>query len=169
MSEYPWNEKNNTFTWLSSLYNPFKYDFICISETNIDSTISSDNNNLNMSGHNLLRANYPSNSKRGGVWIYVCLVCKVSLGNKTGYVVVTYRFPSQTYLEFQKLLTSFDTLLQNLQNLNPHSTMILGDFNARSHWWRSKDILSVEENHIDTLTSMFGLHQVISGPTHILS
>ena len=24
MSEYPWNEKNNTFTWISSLYNPFK-------------------------------------------------------------------------------------------------------------------------------------------------
>ena len=24
MSEYPWNEKSNTFTWLSSLYNPFK-------------------------------------------------------------------------------------------------------------------------------------------------
>ena len=24
MSEYPWNEKNNTFTYLSSLYNPFK-------------------------------------------------------------------------------------------------------------------------------------------------
>ena len=23
MSEYPWNEKNNTFTWLSSLYNAF--------------------------------------------------------------------------------------------------------------------------------------------------
>ena len=23
MSEYPWNEKNNTFTWLSSLYNSF--------------------------------------------------------------------------------------------------------------------------------------------------
>ena len=24
MSKYPWNEKNNTFTWLSSLYDPFK-------------------------------------------------------------------------------------------------------------------------------------------------
>ena len=23
MSGYPWNKKNNTFTWLSSLYNPF--------------------------------------------------------------------------------------------------------------------------------------------------
>ena len=24
MSEYPWDEKSNTFTWLSSLYNLFK-------------------------------------------------------------------------------------------------------------------------------------------------
>ena len=24
MSEYPWNKKNNTFTWHSSLFNPFK-------------------------------------------------------------------------------------------------------------------------------------------------
>ena len=62
-----------------------------------------------------------------------CLICKLCLGNKTGYAVVTYRSPSQTYLEFQKVLTSFDTLLQNLQNLNPHFTMILGDFNARSY------------------------------------
>ena len=98
-----------------------------------------------------------------------CLVCKVCLSNKTGYVVVTYRSPSQTYLEFQKFLTSFDKLLQNLQNLNPYFTMILGDFNARSYSWWSEDILSVEGNHIDSLTSMFGLHQVISGPTHILS
>ena len=24
MSEYPWNKKNITFTWLNSPYNPFK-------------------------------------------------------------------------------------------------------------------------------------------------
>ena len=24
MSEYPWKAKNNIFTWLNSLYNPFK-------------------------------------------------------------------------------------------------------------------------------------------------
>ena len=28
MSEYPWNETNITFSWFSSLYNPFK-DLIC--------------------------------------------------------------------------------------------------------------------------------------------
>ena len=48
----------------------FKYDFICISEKYLDSTISSDNNNLNISGYNLIRADHPSNSKRGGVCIY---------------------------------------------------------------------------------------------------
>ena len=96
-------------------------------------------------------------------------IFQVCLGNKTSYVVVTHRSPSQTYLEFQTFLTSFDTLLQNLQNLNPHFTMILGDFNARLYSWWPQDILSVEGNHIDSLTSMCGLHQVISGPTHILS
>ena len=75
-------------------------------------------NNLNISGYNLIRVDHPSNSKRGGVCIYYkesisvqtlnniglpeCLVYKVCLGNKTGYVVVTYKSPSQTYLEFQK-------------------------------------------------------------------
>ena len=97
------------------------------------------------------------------------LLCKVCLGNKTGYVTVTCRSSGQTYSEFQKLLNSFDTLLQNLQNLNPHFTMILGNFNATSYSWWSKDILPVEGNHIDFLTSMLGLHQAISGPTHILS
>ena len=48
----------------------FKYDFICISETCPDSTISSDNNNLNISGYNLIRVDHPSNSKRGSVCIY---------------------------------------------------------------------------------------------------
>ena len=28
MSEYPWNKKNNTFTWLSSLYNSFNWIFL---------------------------------------------------------------------------------------------------------------------------------------------
>ena len=168
------------------MYNlVFKYDFICISETYLDLTISSDNNNLNISGYNLIRADLPSNSKRGGVCIYYkeslivqtlsnidlpeCLVCKLCLGNKTAYIVVTYRSSSQTYLEFQKFLTCFETLLQNLQNLNPHFTMILGNFNARSYSYWQEDILSIEGNHIDSLKSMFGLHQVISGPTHILS
>ena len=48
------------------------YDFICISKMSLDSTISSDNNNLNISGYNLTRADHPSNSKRGSACIYYC-------------------------------------------------------------------------------------------------
>ena len=136
-------------TSLEAYNSVFKYDCICISETYFDSTISSDNNNLNISGYNLIRADHRSNSKRDSVCIYYkeslavqllnniglpeCLVCKVCLGNKAGYVVVTYRSPSQKYLEIKTFLTSFDTLLQNLQNFNPHFTMIFGDFNGRSY------------------------------------
>ena len=47
-----------------------EYDFICISKMYLDSTISSDNNNPNISGYNLTRADHPSNSKRGSVCIY---------------------------------------------------------------------------------------------------
>ena len=79
-------------TSLEAYNSVFKYDFICISETYTDSTISSDNNNLNISGYNLIKADHPSNSKREIVCIYykeslavqtlnniglpVCLVCK---------------------------------------------------------------------------------------------
>ena len=28
MLQYPWNEKNDTFTWLSLLYNPFKWRLV---------------------------------------------------------------------------------------------------------------------------------------------
>ena len=40
-----------------------------------------------------------------------CLVCKLCLGSKTGYVVVTYRSPSQPYLEFQKFLAGLTHIL----------------------------------------------------------
>ena len=90
-------------------------------------------------------------------WVFSLQGC---LGSKTGYIVVTF---------FQKFLTSFDTLLQNLKNLHLHFIMILGDFNFRSYSSCSEDMLPVKENHIDCLTSMYGLHQVISEPTHILS
>ena len=55
---------------LEAYNSVFKYDFICISETYFDSTISCDSNNLNISGYNLIRTDHPSNSKRGGFSIY---------------------------------------------------------------------------------------------------
>ena len=47
-----------------------KFDIICLSETYLDSSTSSDDDNLAISGYNLIRSDHPSNNKRGGVCIY---------------------------------------------------------------------------------------------------
>ena len=43
------------------------FDIICLSETFLDSTVSQDDENIMINGYSLLRADHPSNSKRGGV------------------------------------------------------------------------------------------------------
>ena len=50
----------------------------------IDPNISSDNNNLNISGYNLMRVDHPSNPKRGGVSIYYKESLAVQILNNVG-------------------------------------------------------------------------------------
>ena len=47
-----------------------KLDAICLSETCLDSSISNDDDNLEIPGYDLYRADHPSNTKRDGVCIY---------------------------------------------------------------------------------------------------
>ena len=44
-----------------------EYDFICISETYLDSSVQSDDRDISITGYNLIRADHPCNNKRGGV------------------------------------------------------------------------------------------------------
>ena len=48
----------------------YKYNFICLSETFLDSSIPSDHVSLELEGYKLVRADHPNNVKRGGVCIY---------------------------------------------------------------------------------------------------
>ena len=48
-------------------------------------------------------------------------------------------------------------------------TVVLGDFNAKSNNWCKADITSLEGSKIDTITSIYGLSQLIQKPTHILN
>ena len=45
----------------------YEFDVICLSETYLDSNVPLDDDNLVISGYNLIRYNHPSNTKRGGV------------------------------------------------------------------------------------------------------
>ena len=46
------------------------YDIICLTETFLDSSVENDDDRISIPGYNLLRADHPSNTKRGGVCIY---------------------------------------------------------------------------------------------------
>ena len=93
-------------------YNSFySHDFICISETYLDSTILEEDKRFHPNRYNKLRADHPNNTKRGRVCIcykesrgvpevklsnlsqYV--ISEASLQNSKVYIGVVYRSPSQ--------------------------------------------------------------------------
>ena len=137
-----------------------------------------------MEGYNLIRADHPDNIKRGGVCLYFkkslalrkielshiteCLLCEVNVKGQVGFIIVSYRSPSQTISQFDDFLSSFEKLFDDVQILQPAFTVILGDFNARSKSWWSGDLTTMEGTRLDSLVSTHGFHQLISEPTHIL-
>ena len=161
-----------------------KYDFICISETFLDSSVPTDDRELSINGYNLIHADHSSNNKRGGICIYYreslavqvvkidylneCLLTKVSIDNKKGYIVVLYRSPSQDSLEFDNFILNFEKMLSDINSFNPGFSVILGDFNAKfKNWWHC-DTQTSEDSQIDSLTTSYGFQQLISKPTQIL-
>ena len=94
----------------------YRYDIICISESFFDSTISDDDNILHMKGYNLIRADHPDNIEREGVCLYFkkslawrkialsyiteCLLCGVNVKEQVGFIMASYRSPSQTTSQF---------------------------------------------------------------------
>ena len=96
------------------------------------------------------------------------LLCRISLQNQTGYLMVTYRLPNQSNNECNEFLPNFERLLNYVKHLKSSFLIILGDFNAQSKSWCLDDITRSEGSKIDSLTTTLGLHQLISQPTHLL-
>ena len=177
----------HNFSKLSLLeaYNvQHKFDMICLLETFLDSSIPTNDERLNMKRYKLKIADNPSDSKKGGVGIYYkeflavrpvevknlneCVIFEVSIKKKRGYVVSLYRSPSQTQDEFDIFLVSFEQLIGDIIAKNPLFVLITGDFNIRStNWWKN-DLSASEGTQVDSLTTSYGLSQIISDPTHIL-
>ena len=88
------------------------FDILCLSETCLDSNISSNNNNLTIPGYDLYKADHPSNVEGGGVYIYYknflplkvidiqylqeCINFEMKIGEKLCNFIVLYRSPSQS-------------------------------------------------------------------------
>ena len=59
-------------------------------------------------------------------------------------------------------------LLINRTSTDPHFVILLGDFNSKSKSWSVNDTISEEGTILENLTSLYGVKQLISDPTHIL-
>ena len=160
-------------------------DTIWLSETCLDSSIQSDNDNLEIPRYNLVRSYHPSNKKRGGVcinykaslplrvidicFLQECTIFEMMIGDKQCNFVVLYRSPSQN----QDVFDSFSkTLKITLDKLMLNNTFMLldltGDLNAKSKNWYPLDRTTCEGNIIETITSHSGLHQLTHDLIHIL-
>ena len=70
--------------------------------------------------------------------------------------------------EYDHFIKNFEQLIVHLASLNPDLLLITGDFNGRSSSWWSGDVDNIEGARLESITSFYGLHQIINEPTHIL-
>ena len=124
-------------------------------------TLSNDDN-LPIPAYELIRIDHPSNQKQDAICTYICIYvrfckkkqyklfermlkfqseCKWELCNTT----LIYASPSQWWKVFDTFLSNFELLLDNIANLNPFISIIIGDFNARSRKWCCSDKTTYED------------------------
>ena len=116
---------------LLSAYNSLhKFELTCLSETYLDSSIFRQDPNLEMQRYLSIRADHPSNVKRGGVCVYSknhvplkllnikhheeCITFELSIKSIFCVITALYRSPSQSHSEFINFTTSLELKLQGI-------------------------------------------------------
>ena len=65
-------------------------------------------------------------------------------------------------------LQNFQLTLEELSVKHPYLLVVIGDFNAKLRHWHSQDTNAFDGISDEYVASQFGLHQIITEPTHIL-
>ena len=84
------------------------------------------------------------------------------------FVKSLYKIGKVILVSYENFLSNFEKLLNYTTSSNGLFIIILGDFNARSSVWWTKDITTTEGTQLESLTGVHGFHQLISQPTHLL-
>ena len=109
-----------------------KTDIICLSETYLDSSIPSDDDNQELPGYNLVCADNPTNTKKGSVCIYYhislplkvidiqflnqCINFEIRIDGKLCSFLCLYRSLSQTRDIFETFADNFELTLDTIVN-----------------------------------------------------
>ena len=168
-----------------SLFNVHQWDIFCLTETFLESSISSEDPRLTIEECKLFRCNDPSNFRRGGVCLYFkdhlplairpslttldeCLVCEIQNGSKRFFITVLYRSPSQSIEQFSLFKQRWEGTIINVNDCSSTIAMHIRDFNARNSEWWNGDSTNMQGTELTELAAQYNLNQVIDGPTRIL-
>ena len=152
-----------------------KFDVIALSETMLDDMISNEDVHIEGFSSEVYRSDHPSNTKTGGVCLYFreglaikrrqdleiiqeMVVSEMCIARKKIFFVVLYRSPSQNSAEFENFIDRLQLVVTRIQNENPYSLTITGDFNCRSSQWWSEDIENLEGSFLDEVLYVNNLH-----------
>ena len=133
---------------IEAFISTHNFDILCLSEIFLDSTIDLNDENINIDGNSILRADHPSNNIHGGFCIYFkqslplirrddvstmqeAIVTEISVKNETCFFTWTYRSQSQTRDEFKNFSSEQNLLLTNINNNQPACSILIGDFDAK--------------------------------------
>ena len=145
-----------------------KFSVVCVSEAHLHSTTALDDNNLEIAGYNLLRADHASNSKRRGACVYyksslalglsdanylAFLIFEILIGGKFCNFISLYRSPSQSSDVFEGFADNLQLSLDKIRNQNPIFIVIFRNFNAKSSKWDEHYKTANEDSNIDAVTS----------------
>ena len=97
-----------------------------------------------------------------------CISYGVMIGDKQCKFLALCRSPSQNQDEVDPFSKDLEITLDKLLLNNRFVLVVIGDLNTKSKKWYPLDRTTYEGHTIKTITSHFGLHQLIHGPTHIL-
>ena len=93
---------------------------------------------------------------------------RVKSWQKSCFVTVLYRSPSQSTEEFNSFKTKLEETIVKINNCTPFISIYLGDFNARNSNWWAGDAPNIYGTNIEEITTQNSLEQIIDCPTHIL-
>ena len=160
-----------------------KVEILCLSQTFLNSDISCDDKNLQLPGFDLIRVDYPSNVKRGGVCIYYrnllplkltnihylneCITFEIKYGDKICNFVSLYRSPNQPEDDFENFCDNFELTLGDASATNLILIVVIGDFNKKPSNCYNGDTTNSEGSKTEAITCQFSLQRIINEPTQI--
>ena len=106
---------------------------------------------MDLPGYNVVRADHPSNTKKGGACIYFkislllkvldiqllqeCINFELKIAEKTCNFISLYKSLSQSKDEFESFADNLELNLDLIALRNPYFIDVLGDFNAQTKGW----------------------------------